>query len=127
MSASNGSPAALAVLIEDLFFLAMVTSAASKAGVAATIVGPHEDVPAGAVLAVLDLQSSGDWERRIKGYSDAGGEVVGFGPHVDGPLMKRARAAGCSRVMAKSKFVKELPRIMARAAQSRELPILGRD
>ncbi|MBV9279511.1 MAG: hypothetical protein JOZ41_05480, partial [Chloroflexi bacterium] len=43
----------------------------------------------------------------------ASGPLIAFGPHVDAERRKAARAAGADRVLAKSKFVTELPRLMA--------------
>jgi hypothetical protein len=112
MGADGNGRQRLAVLVEDLYFLSSITSAAGKAGVQLAVVKPGDPVPEDSRVALLDLQYRG-WEGLIRPLVNRGGEVIAFGPHVDGALMRRARAAGCSRVMAKSKFVRELPRIMA--------------
>lgn len=39
--------------------------------------------------------------------------TVGFLPHVEKDLAKAAREAGCGKVMARSAFTKELPKIVA--------------
>jgi hypothetical protein len=38
-----------------------------------------------------------------------GVEVVGFGPHVDADLLARAEAAGCDRVLPRSRFFRAWP------------------
>ena len=97
-----------------------IVSAATKAGVPFNIVKPGEALPDQSAVALLDLQYPGDWEGLTRRMVEAGGEVIAFGPHIDGPLMKRARAAGCGRVMAKSKFVHEVPKIMAQLSNHAE-------
>lgn len=39
--------------------------------------------------------------------------IYGFGSHVDTAALKSARAAGCDHVWARSRFVEELPRLVA--------------
>ena len=39
--------------------------------------------------------------------------IYGFGSHVDTAALKAARAAGCDHVWARSRFVEELPRLVA--------------
>lgn len=67
--------------------------------------------------ALVDLQYPGDWEEATRTIISAGGEVIAFGPHVDAFLFKRARELGCHRVLAKSKFMNDLPAIMAKLSQ----------
>jgi len=110
----NSSREPVAVLVQDLFFLSRVISAGAESGVGLTVVKPGDPLPSGTAAAILDLTYPGDWESPARELAESGRDVIAFGPHTDGALMKRARAAGCSRVMAKSKFVVELPRIMAR-------------
>jgi DNA-binding response OmpR family regulator len=40
-------------------------------------------------------------------------KIIGYGSHVDVARLKEARAAGCDRVMPRSQFVEELPRMTA--------------
>lgn len=118
MSASHGRHGPVAVLISDVYFATMVASTARKLDIPVSFVSPGEPIPQDARLAIVDLQFPADWESAVREYANGGGEVVGFGPHVQGSLMKRARAAGCQRVMAKSKFVEEIPTIVASAQAS---------
>ncbi len=41
---------------------------------------------------------------------------VGFAPHIDGELMRRARAAGCAQVFARSAFFARLPELLGELA-----------
>ena len=119
MTASHGSGPPVAVLVQDLYFLSSIGVTAAKLGVEVAIVKPGEPIPATSSLIILDLQYPGDWVRVIREIAGENREIVAFGPHVDGSLMKHARAAGCTRVMAKSKFVVELPKLLAQAAHPR--------
>lgn len=116
MPTTHGTETPTAVLVEDLFFQGMISSAAARAGLPIKFVRSNNALPSGARNAILDLLWPGEWEDVIAEFVAAGGEVIAFGPHTDGPLLKRGRAAGCSRVMARSKFVEELPKILARFA-----------
>jgi len=80
------------------------------------VIPPGKPVSQGMAGVLLDLTFSGEWERQLEPLRGTGIEIVGFGPHVDGALMKRGRAAGCTRVMARSRFAVELPAIVARWA-----------
>jgi hypothetical protein len=75
-------------------------------------VKPSDAVPVNVALALVDLHHGGDWETAVRRLRAAGATVIGFGQHTNGPLLKRGRAVGCSRVMARSKLVECLPEIM---------------
>lgn len=42
-----------------------------------------------------------------------GGEVIGFGPHVDDALLDAGLAAGCAEVLPRSVFFRRLPQLAA--------------
>ena len=42
-----------------------------------------------------------------------GGEVIGFGPHVDDTLLGAGLAAGCAEVLPRSVFFRRLPQLAA--------------
>lgn len=119
MAATNGSGKVVAVLEEDYFFLGRIGPTLKAAGLEMKPVVASEDLPEGLAGILVDLD--GPWESVVDPLVTSGVEVVGFGPHVDGALMKRARKAGITRVMAKSKFVKELPVIAERWARGESL------
>ncbi len=63
-------------------------------------------------LALVDLEAGTDVEAMIRNLKQRGLTVVAFGPHLDTDRFKAARAAGADRVLARSKFVTELPGMM---------------
>ena len=121
MTASHGTDSSVAVFVQDLYFLSRITATASKADCSVTVVKPGDATPTNVDLAIVDLQFPGDWEIAVRAIAAAGGSVIAFGPHVDGALLKRARAAGCTKVMAKSKFVEVLTTLFTPQAQAAEV------
>src|SRR5579884_1347646 len=99
--------------ISDLFFMSMVATAARRLSVSVVFIKPGDPVPDGARLGLLDLQIEGPWENDVRSVRERGGVVIAFGPHVDLDSRARARHAGCSRVLAKSRFRTELPDLLA--------------
>jgi hypothetical protein len=63
----------------------------------------------GAALVVVDLARPGVLDAVADGI-DA--PVVGFGSHVEAELLAAARAAGCREVLPRSRFFRELPRLL---------------
>jgi hypothetical protein len=58
-------------------------------------------------LVVVDLARPGHLDALARRPS--GVDVVGFGPHVDADLLASAEAAGCDRVLPRSKFFRLWP------------------
>lgn len=104
------------VVITDIFFQMRIMAAARAAGRSVRFVGSVAalaELPS-CRLTLVDLDADLDVLEAIRRTDRrAGGAVVAFGPHVDTELRKSARLAGADRVLAKSKFVTELPRLMA--------------
>ncbi len=97
----------------DLYFQSRIASAATAAGRAVRFVKQATDA-APFRLALVDLDAAADVPAMIGALRRAGsGPVIAFGPHLDTEGRKVARAAGAIRVLAKSKFVKELPSMMS--------------
>lgn len=65
---------------------------------------PEELVAAPEALVVVDLARAGVLDR----LASVPGRVVGFGAHVDQPLLEAASLAGCDLVLPRSKFFREL-------------------
>jgi len=61
----------------------------------------------GADLIVVDLGGRGHLDALA--HCPAGVPVVAFGPHVDRELLAAAEAAGCDRVLPRSKFFQLWP------------------
>lgn len=101
-------------VVTDLFFQSRIAAAARASGRRVRFVASEEaiDVERPA-LALVDLDAQADVMAMIGALkARAIDPVVAFGPHLDTENRKAARAAGADRVLAKSKFVEELPRMM---------------
>jgi CheY-like chemotaxis protein len=109
--------------VEDLLFRSKISETADALGVEAAFPrSPKKLLEAlGASppdLLVLDLNSARfeplELLRTVKS-SDTLRDVrtVGFLSHVQGDLALAAREAGCDRVMARSAFVENLPRVLS--------------
>jgi CheY-like chemotaxis protein len=109
--------AEILALVTDLFFQARVSAAARAAGHTVLFVASVDKLPADtrATLALVDLDASLDVPTAIRRLKTNGCNVIAFGPHMDAHSRRAARTAGADRVLAKSKFVIELPRIMSSA------------
>lgn len=103
------------VVITDLFFSVRIRSAAAAAGRTVRFAGTLEDLNEAptASVALVDLDAAVDVPRAIRLLKERGTlQIVAFGPHLDTEKRKAARIAGADRVLAKSKFVTELPALM---------------
>jgi len=102
----------IAAFIPDVFFQVRVASAAHVAGRSVRFLTTPDDLGAvSLVLVDLDaIQDIGPLIESLREQTQA--PIVAFGPHVDTERRKVARRAGANRVLAKSKFVTELPKMM---------------
>jgi CheY-like chemotaxis protein len=112
-------------LVEDLLFLSRIREAARGSGVsvttarsAADLVGAARD---GGRLVLVDADSGRlRWPEAVAALRAEPAfvslPVVAFLSHVHADRAEAARAAGCSRVLARGAFVQELPRLLAAAA-----------
>jgi hypothetical protein len=102
-------------VLTDLFFQARISAAARAANRRLKIVGSSGDLAEvrGYQLALVDLDADLDVVEAIRRLAALPeGSIVAFGPHLDTEKRKAARTAGARRVLAKSKFVTELPELM---------------
>ncbi|GAC1328860.1 MAG: hypothetical protein NVSMB22_20850 [Chloroflexota bacterium] len=102
-------------VVTDLFFQMRISAAARRASRSVRFTTSDDAVRAvrGFALALIDLDAHVDVLAATRTLKDVyPGLVVAFGPHVDTDLRRAARAAGATRVMAKSKFVIELPALL---------------
>ena len=109
--------------VEDLLFRSKISETAERVGVEAAFPRNPEKLldalrASPPDLLVVDLNSARfkplELLRAVK--SDAalrGVRTVGFLSHVQGDLALAAREAGCDRVMARSAFVENLPRVLS--------------
>lgn len=71
-------------------------------------------------LVVVDVRAPADddaWEQ-VAAVARSGVPVLAFGPHRDVERLRRARAAGVSRVVANSQFHREMAGLITRYARS---------
>jgi CheY-like chemotaxis protein len=111
-------------LVDDLLFLSRIREAARATGAEVQAVRGPDDLVAsardGGRIVLVDADSSRiPWEEAVSALrsdpSLAPLPVVAFLSHVHAERAERARAAGCTRVLARGAFVQELPRLVAAA------------
>jgi DNA-binding response OmpR family regulator len=103
-------------VVPDLFFQSRISAAARHQGRDVRFVRPGQltGEMGSFRLALIDLDAAPDIAPIIRALrASASGPIVVFGPHVDTEKRKAARSAGADRVLAKSKFVSDLPQILA--------------
>lgn len=119
------------LLVDDLFFRAKIAETARHLGVeleaASSVEALTEKVlaasgEAGAAnsrpaLILLDLNARGNPVEALTRLRAAGNQtpVVAFLSHVQTELAEKARAAGCTEIMPRSKFTQDLAAILGRA------------
>jgi hypothetical protein len=105
-------------VVVDLYFQSRILAAAKAANRSVRFLADVSRLPpaVGVVPALVDLDAPGDVLASIRGLRAGGyAPIIAFGPHVDTTGRKAAREAGATRVLAKSRFVTELPRLMREA------------
>ncbi len=114
--------AGIFALVDDIFFQAKLMETAKQAGVElksfstgeALLAELEKQTPR---LVVVDLNARQDPMETIAAvrtrWTDT--RVIGFFSHVQTELAKQARDAGCTEVMPRSKFTKELAAIFSEA------------
>jgi CheY-like chemotaxis protein len=116
--------AKLVAFVDDLMFLSKIREAGRAAGVdvkaARGVDGLVEAARDGASLVLVDADSERlPWREAVAALRAtpelASLPVVAFLSHVRTDHAEAARAAGATRVLARSAFVKELPQLVAQA------------
>ena len=112
----------VAALVEDLFFSSRIEQAIGHLGIVGLVAGAPSAVeafvrsePADVVLVDMDCRRA-DWEGMLRTLREIGGpslNLIAFGPHRDLAVRSRALEAGATSVIANSKLVADLPRILA--------------
>lgn len=109
-------------LIDDLFFQAKILETAKHAGVQVLVCGTVsalicEMAKARPQLVIVDLNARGRPAEALTHILSGAQKapVVAFLSHVQTDLAAQARAAGCSEVMPRSQFVRDLATILERA------------
>jgi CheY-like chemotaxis protein len=113
--------AEVVALIDDIFFQAKLLETAKQVGVEVrTCTTPDaldaEIAKAVPKLVVVDLNAGSGPFEALERLQANGGKIplIAFLSHVQVDLAERARAAGCSDVMPRSKFMQNLATILAR-------------
>lgn len=113
--------ATVAVLVDDLFFLAKIQETAKAVGAKVLTLNAQSGSAAvaeaqpRAVIIDLNLRSASplDSIRALKGNPATSPiPVVAFVSHVQEQLIADARAAGCDSVLARSAFTRQLPELL---------------
>ncbi len=69
-------------------------------------------------LVIIDIASKGvDWEGAISQAREQGLPVLAFGSHMDLEARARALQAGAQKVVANSKFARDMPGLVTRMLQ----------
>jgi CheY-like chemotaxis protein len=125
-------PAKVLAVVEDIFFLAKIQQTARQLGVTVEAVTPDalqgRVASNGASAILLDLNHrSGKAIAALESIKNDPATrhvpVVAFLSHVQTDLAQSARTAGCDRVLARSTFSQQLPRLLLELSKE-ENPIL---
>lgn len=107
-------------LVDDIFFQAKMQETAKSLGVALKVVGSGEQFvtesqSANPTLLIVDLNSRQNPVDAVMRLRAAGSQapIIAFLSHVQVELAERARAAGCTEVMPRSKFTAQLAQILS--------------
>lgn len=113
-------------LAADLIFASRIRATATAVGASAVIVRSGEELVARARdaaprLVLVDLEARaadpvGAISRLRAAAETAAVPIVAFASHLNREAIEAARAAGATRVLARSAFVRELPTLLADAS-----------
>ncbi len=121
----------VAVLVDDLFFLAKIQETAKALGAKVLTLNARSTPAAvaeahpGAVIIDLNFRSASpiDSIRALKADpATAPIPILAFVSHVQEQLIADARAAGCDSVLARSAFTRQLPQLLGSFVSQTEAP-----
>ncbi len=125
----------IVLLVDDIMFATRLENLVRQAGFkpifAENEAALTRAMTTAPVLAMVDIFSAGmNWEplvRQIKGPGKKSDHVpvLGFGPHTDMTLRRRALDAGCAAVVARSAIVTQLPALVEKHRWRVEHPCCG--
>jgi DNA-binding NarL/FixJ family response regulator len=110
------------LLCEDLIFTSRIVETARAQGVAVRAAKTPTELEALARqqpprFIIVDLGHPGlvigDLMAALHAACDPAPRVIAYGSHVDTAGLRAAREAGCDPVLPRSKFVEELPKLVA--------------
>ena len=100
----------VAAYVTDLMDRSRVSAAVADVTFVATPVALAEEA-AGADVVVVDLGRPGAVDA-LPAVVATGTRVVAFGSHVDRATLDAARAAGCTEVLPRSAFFRDIPSLL---------------
>jgi CheY-like chemotaxis protein len=108
------------LLCDDLIFRSRIVGTAEKLGLTVHTVRSAAELMSQApqlqpVCVLLDLHNPGLDVAAVVSLLKAQSpppRIVGYGSHVEAATLRRAREAGCDRVLPRSQFVEELPQAL---------------
>lgn len=122
LRSADGDGRTILAVVSDLLIEVRIEAAAQLYGVALQTVSAENaatlirDSRHGLVIA--DLAVVPDIDALAVAARGAGVEVVAFYPHVNTELREAAKGAGIDYVYPRSRFLRELPKILAERLQS---------
>ena len=124
MNAESPSPAAL-LISPDLLFAGKVQWAGAPLGLRVLSETQPDNIQRAfaeqsVCIVLVDLNLSSPTLSEVMDLlpADAKPRVVAYGPHVNTLRLEEARAAGCDRVLPRSRFVAELPDLLRSALEN---------
>jgi hypothetical protein len=111
-----GEAAPIGLLVPNLFVRVPIEAAVHAAGLRALpLIDAGRASAAECTVVIADLGALGaDPAADVRALVEAGKTVLAFGPHVQGEMLARARAAGAV-VLPRSVFLARLPELLAAA------------
>jgi sugar/nucleoside kinase (ribokinase family) len=100
-------------LVRDLLFLSKITATAGSLGIGVkTVRDPAKLAAEAGNRLIVDLNQEGALAAAVQWRQRTGLPVIGFVSHVDTETITAARAAGIDRILARSAFVEQLPKLL---------------
>ncbi len=115
------------VIATNLFFLPRIQNIAAPSGCntrqVMTIDRLKEEMADGeTVLVLVDLEADpefwGDAVRTLLAGGASRPKIVGYGGHTNTAMLQKAEEVGCDLVLTKGQFSRDLPKLIAEAAES---------
>jgi hypothetical protein len=118
---ADGAGRTILAIVSDLLIEVRIEAAAQRQGIAIKTAMAQDAVAlitdSKFALVMADLAVVSNLESLAAAAQAANVEVVAFYPHVDTDLRKAARDAGIDYVYPRSRFLRELPKILAARLQ----------
>lgn len=117
---ADPQPRLVLALVRDLIFASKISASARAANVECRIIrDPKLLEGQSGTLLLVDLNEPGAIEAAASWQRATSHPAIGFVSHVDAERIERARAAGLTKVMARSGFVEGLPALLAQVQPPR--------